>query len=221
MTTTKHRVLSLAAVAALGFALASCTGGTDGDETTAPDAGPESGAEQTETAGTDDSEGEAATTDGATATAAATGPECLIGTWEMTADAAEAQILAMFGGEGEVTVEGTQTIVFDGETYSATADSSGTFDVEAEGARVQGSVVSQGTFVMQYTADDAELTFGDVVSAEGSVVTEVAGAEQEIGFAETAELLTGTSQQYTCTDTELTIVSSGAGIEIEQTYTRT
>jgi hypothetical protein len=207
---SKNRLLSIAAVAALGFTLASCAGG-EGDENTAPDAGSGSTTEQTEAA-----ESEAATTD----EAAATGAECLIGTWEMTPEAAEAQALAALGGEGEITVEGTSTVTFDAETYTLTSDVSSTFDVTMEGTPIQGTTTTQGSYVMGYTADDTTVTFGDVVSADGAIVTDMGAGPTEIDFATSAEAATGLSQTYTCTDTELTMVSSVGGVELEQVYTR-
>lgn len=220
VTTTTNRYLILAAAAALSVTLASCSGDSGGEETSSPD----SGAEQT-TADDGETSAEETTDAGDDGAAGGSGAECLVGTWTITPEALEEQILASYGGNGEVSVEGTNTVTFDGETYTADFDSTATFDVEMEGVPFQGSTASEGTFVVSYTADDSTVSFGEVQTAEGTITTDVGGQQQELPLDQTASALEGFTQDYTCTDTELTIITSvpaadGSESEVEQVYTR-
>lgn len=217
MTTTKNRFLYLAAATALGLTLASCAGGGEGDETTAPEG---DATEQTDGDDTAEGDGE----DGGDV--AAGGAECLVGTWEMTPEAMEEQVLAQMGGEGEVSVEGTTEMTFDGTTLTSEAANTASYSAEVEGTAIEGSTETDGVFVVNYTADDSTLTYGEVVSAEGTVTVTVAGTSQEQDFASSAELLPGQEVAYTCTDTELTLnlemdnPAGGSPITVEQTFTR-
>ncbi|WP_156253810.1 hypothetical protein [Pseudactinotalea terrae] len=213
MTITKNRFLYLAAATALGLTLASCSGDSGADETT--DSGNEGGeqttSEQTDAGSGNEDEG---------GDAAAAGPECLIGTWEMTPEAMEEQVLAQLGGEGEVSVEGTSTMTFDGTTATTEVNSSSTTSVEVEGTTVESASTTDGTAVINYTADDQAITYTDVVSAEGTVSVQIGDTTQEADFAETADQMGGQSVTYTCTDAELTLTTELAGVEFSQTLTR-
>lgn len=213
MTITKNRFLYLAAATVLGLTLASCSGDSGADETT--DSGNEGGeqttSEQTDAGSGNEDEG---------GDAAATGPECLIGTWEMTPEAMEEQVLAQLGGEGEVSVEGTSTMTFDGTTATTEVNSSSTTSVEVEGTTVESASTTDGTAVINYTADDQAITYTDVVSAEGTVSVQIGDTTQEADFAETADQMGGQSVTYTCTDAELTLTTELAGVEFSQTLTR-
>lgn len=223
VTTTKNRFLYLATATVLGLTLASCSGDTGGDETT--DAGEDTTTtEQTEGAGdegegatTDEGEGESGDDGGETS---ATGAECLIGTWEMTMDAMEEQVIAQLGGDAEVSVEGTSTMTFDGTNVTSEAHNSSEYSADVQGTAVEGSTETDGTIVVSYTADDATLTYVDVVSAEGTITVTVAGTTQEQDIADTAEMMSGQTQNYTCTDTELTLSTEMEGMEYSQVFTR-
>ena len=217
VTTTKttNRFLYLAAATALGLTLASCSGDGGGEETGGAEGGGDATTEQTDDATT---EGDDATEDGGGAAAA--GPECLVGTWEMTSEAMEEQALAQTGGEGEVSVEGTSTMTFDGTTVTTDQDSTSSFSFEVEGTTTEGSTTTDATIVMNYTADDATLTYANVVSADGSIIITAADTTQEQDAAEVAELQAGQTLNYTCTDAELTLSSEMADIEISMTFTR-
>lgn len=219
---TKNRFVYVAAAAALGFTLASCSDG--GEESPTVD---ESGTtvEQTDDTAGDGSGDDGTETEGAEEggeDAAAAGPECLIGSWQLTPEAMEEQVRAQVGDEAEVSVEGTSGISFDGETSTTSVDSSSTYSISAEGATVEGASETQGTMVIGYTADDATITYTDVVSAEGAVSLTIGGATQELELADTAAAMSGQTVGYTCTDSELTLTTTIAGLDIqlEQTFTR-
>jgi membrane-bound inhibitor of C-type lysozyme len=215
VTTTKNRFLYLAAAAALGLTLASCSGDAGADDTA--DSGAEG--EQTTSEQTEESGDEAADDDGGDA-GAPTGPECLVGTWEMTPEAMEEQVLAQLGGEGEVSVEGTSTMSFDGTTVTTDVDNSSTTSIEVEGTTVESATTTDGTVVINYTADEQTITYTDVVSAEGTVSVQIGDTSQEADFAETAGQMADQSVTYTCTDDELTITTEMASVSFSQTLTR-
>lgn len=214
MTITKNRFLYLAAATVLGLTLASCSGDSGGDGTTGSgNEGEQTTSEQTDADAGSGDEGEGGD-------AAAAGPECLIGTWEMTPEAMEEQVLAQLGGEGEVSVEGTSTMTFDGTTATTEVNSSSTTSIEVEGTTVESASTTDGTAVINYTADDQAITYTDVVSAEGTVSVQIGDTTQEADFAETADQMGGQSVTYTCTDAELTLTTELAGVEFSQTLTR-
>lgn len=216
MTKTKNRFLYLAAATALGLTLASCSGDTDGGETDAPE-GDATATEQTDDAATDD----AATEDeGADDAAASGGAECLIGTWEMTAEAMEEQVLATLGGEGEASVEGTSSMTFDGTTLTTAQDNTSSYSGEISGTAIETETTTDATIVVNYTADDAVLTYVDVVSAEGTISSTISGTTQEQDVADSAGAMAGMTQGYTCTDTELTLTTEAADLEVSLTLTR-
>lgn len=217
MTTTKTRYVFVAAAAALSLSLAACSGDS-GDEGTT-DTG---GGEETSAEATDETE---ETTEETTEAAASGGAECLIGSWEITPEAAEEQVLALIGGEGEVDVSGTSTLSFDGTVYSALFDTEANLSIDVEGTTTEGSAISDGALEMEYTADDSTFTFGDVVAAEGGQTTTLAGESLEIPFEDSAAALSGTSQEYSCDGDELTVTVALPGVEgetsFDQVYTRT
>lgn len=218
MTTTKTRFVFVAAAAALSLSLAACSGDSGDEGTTDTGGGEETSAAEA----TDEAEETAEET---TEAAASGGAECLVGSWEITPEAAEEQILAAYGGEGEAEVSGTSTIEFDGTVYTAVSDTEASFDVEFQGTPLEGTTASDGTLEIEYTADDTTVTFGEVVAADGTVVTTVGGQDLEIDFAETAGALSGQTQDYVCDGDELTVTTTLAGaeeeLELEQIYTRT
>ncbi|GAB2598774.1 hypothetical protein GCM10027067_07270 [Pseudactinotalea suaedae] len=218
VTTTKttNRFLYLAAATALGLTLASCSGDGGGEETSGAEGGGDATSEQTEETTT---EGDEETEDAGGGDAAA-GPECLVGTWEMTPEAMEEQVLAQLGGEGEVTVEGTSTMTFDGSTMTTDAQNSSSYSAEVEGTAVEGATTTDATVVVSYTADDTTLSYDEVVSAEGAISVTVAGTTEEQDIADTASAMAGQTQNYTCTDAELTLSIEMQGMEFSQTFTR-
>lgn len=214
-----NRLLFLAAAAVLGFTLASCTSG--GDAPASDSSG--STAEQNDGTATTD----AATEDGDDSTesgdaAAASGPECLVGMWEMTPEAMEEQVLAQTGGEGAIDVEGVSTISFDGETSTTDIDTSSTYSVTVQGSVVEGGSDTNGTIVIGYTADAESITYGDIVSTEGTVSVTSGGTTQDVDIAETAAMMPGQVLTYTCSDTELSLTSTIPVIDAElvQVFTR-
>lgn len=222
VTTTKNRFLYVAAAAALSLTLASCAGDGDGEETGAPE-GDGTTTEQTDD-GADDTEGDEGTTEDDGGDVAAGGAECLVGTWAMTPEAMEEQVLAQMGGEGEVSVEGTTEMTFDGTTVTSEANNSASYSTEVEGTAIEGSTETDGVFVVNYTADDTTLTYGDVESAEGTVTVTVAGTSQEQDFADSANLLPGQEVEYTCSDSELSLTMTsdvnGETFTVTQVFTR-
>lgn len=219
-TKTTHRILSLAAVTVLGLTLASCSGDTGGgDETSGGDGGATTEqADDTTTEGDDTADDETAEDEGDGA--AAGGAECLIGAWSISPEAMEEQVVAQLGGEGEASVAGTTTMTFDGTTVTTNQSTTSSYSGEIEGIAVETETTTDGVIVVNYTADDAVLTYADVVSAEGTVSVTVGGATQEQDIADTASLMTGQTQSYTCTDSELTLTTDVTGFDVTVTLTR-
>lgn len=203
----------LAAAAALSFTLASCSNDSgDGEATT--DGG--SSAEETTDAAAEE------TTEAAEDDAAASGgAACLIGSWEMTPDAMEEQVLAAYGGEGEVTAEGTVSLTFDEDSLSQTSDNSASYSVEMEGTTIEGSSEANGSMEIAYTADDTTITYGEVLASDGgTTISSPTTGDIEVTFADAAAALNGTTMTYTCSDAELTTTTAAGGVELVQTYTR-
>lgn len=215
------RLLPLLAAAALGTTLAACSdpAPTPSDGTAASDDTAQSDA--TAPAGaTAPADGDATeTADGSSDGAAA----CLVGTWQMTPEAMEQQVLAQLGAEGEVEAEGTSTMTFDAGTATIETDSTSAFSIPTDaGVTAEGDARTSGSMVLGYTADDTTITYTEVVSAEGTTTFTINGESNEVDLAETAALMTELTYDYTCTDAELTLTSEipGLGLEVEQTLTR-
>lgn len=222
-TTRTSRYLTIAAAAALSLTLASCTGSDEsGDESTSADE--TTAAEQTDD---DEQSGDAETTEAETTEdedegddSASGGAECLLGSWEMTADAMQEQVLAQLGGEGDVSVEGTSGMQIEADQLTRTDDFSSTSSIDMDGTAIDGNTTSDGSYTVAYTADGSTITYGEVASAEGAVTVDISGSQQEISFADSAAALAGMSMTYTCSDSELTLTSDVAGAEFSQTFAR-
>lgn len=227
MTTTKTRFLALAAATTLGLTLASCSSSDSTDDTTT-----DGGAVAETDDAVDTETGDAETGDsGGTA---ASGPDCLIGTWEITEESLAEQTAATLGDGVEVDVTGGASVTFDESTVRNESDSSSTFSGDIEGVELSGSSTANGFYTVEYTADDSSISLGELVEADGGTTVEqtVAGQTQEleISFEESAGLLGQISQDYECSDSELTLtteVAAGGGAEgagepvaVSVTYTR-
>lgn len=209
MRTVTH-TLATAAVAALCLALSACTGDADDDPTAT---GQSSVSPEESTLPEEPTAIEDATP--------VSGPECLIGTWELPAGALEEQTLAQLGGTGEVDAEGSSSITYDGATQTTTTDSRATYDAELDGVSSAGSTEAVGTFVTGYTADEDSITVGDVVSAEGGItITDETSGTLELPFSDTASAQVGVTQRYACSADELTLITEIADTSVEQTLTR-
>ncbi|WP_454293572.1 hypothetical protein [Salana multivorans] len=218
----RTRTLStLGAAAALALTLAACSGG---DSTTT---------EETSDAATaaEETSSEAAPEETATeeesseeAPPAASGDlaSCIIGTWEMDTSAIQEEMKQMMGdaAEMEMTVDGYSRVIIDASTWTSDVDTTASFSMSLGEQAMEGSSVTKGTMVVEYSLEGDQLTQTNVVSAEGEAVTTVAGQEQSVDFASTAEAALGIPQTVTCDDTTMTLTAEAEGISMTQRFAR-
>ncbi|UZN02422.1 hypothetical protein [Cellulomonas sp. S1-8] len=169
-----RRTSALALATTTALLLTACTAGSqDGDE---PAATTDGTTPATEAPATEAPAGEAPAADAsddeplAPATA-----ECLLGTWELDLAAMQDDLRRMASaGGGAVTVEvtGTSTYEFaEGGRFTSTVDSSSTVAMSADDSDLTSSSVSTGVLTGAWALDADSLVISDVDTSELEVAT--------------------------------------------------
>ncbi|WP_454299378.1 hypothetical protein [Salana multivorans] len=212
---------TLGAAAALALTLAACSG--DNGSTTEETSDAATAAEETSSeAAPEETATEEETSEEAPPAASGDLAQCVLGTWEADTDAMQDSMAQMLGdtGEVEMTVDGFSNVTIDETTWTSDVDSTANFTMTVGEQTMEGSTVQKGTMVVEYTLEGDQLTQTNVVSAEGEAVTTVAGQEQSVDFASTAEAALGIPQTVTCDDTTMTLTAEAEGISMTQRFAR-
>lgn len=206
------RRASVAALA-LSLVLAACSDPKPGSSTTATE---EPGAQEQPTAESTpspDATTEASPTEEPTREVAVTGPECLIGTWKLTAE----QMQAFFDsieGPTEFLVEGDSNFEFTADTYEYTPDLSLTVSL----AGMEGTGSMTGSVSGSYTTANGVITTSDdthdidMSIKVGSIETD--GSDITEGFLSLSPI---NSAAFECRSDLLTITwqNGGDGIDLD------
>lgn len=225
-TLTPRPVLAVLATAALAVVLTACSGSSDGDATAAPTATPT--ADEAESTAAE--EPTSASAEGSTAAeapaAAGDVASCMLGDWEMDTDAMKAQVEQMLGGAAaDMSVDGWSRMSIDATTIASEVDTTATFATESDGTAMTGESVTKGSNAFSYSLSGDVLTYGELISADGTVTSTVtvgdaAPQTTEMSFADVGALSAGTSLTVACADDTLTFTTDAAGTPIVQTFAR-
>ncbi|WP_313555013.1 hypothetical protein [Miniimonas arenae] len=223
-TLTPRPVLAVLATAALAVVLTACSGSSDGDATPAATAAPT--ADEAESTAADEPTVAEESTSAEAPAAAGDVASCMLGDWEMDTAAMKEQVEQMLGGAAaDMSVDGWSRMTIDATTVASEVDTTATFATESDGTAMTGESVTKGSNAFSYTLAGDVLTYGELISADGTVsstVTVGTAAPQttEMSFADVGALSAGTSLTVACADDTLTFTTDAAGTSLVQTFTR-
>ncbi len=216
MRTRKLTVVA-AGAAALGLFLSACGGGDDTEE---PAGGTDEDTSEQEDEGgveeeAEEDDAEVAEDEAAEDEAAAggEGAECLIGTWSATGEDLESQIGDLGEGEESVAVEGEVVLTIDETTYTQVSDMLAESEVEGQPV----SFALDATVTFSYTATDEAITFDEMNDVQGTFSASQGDETMDVEANELFAELEGTSVNYQCSDTELSVQVDDTNAQV---YTR-
>lgn len=203
MRLSNSRAFALAAAGALALTMTACGSSEEESETASPTS------EETEPAPEE-------TTEEAPEETAAGGGECLIGTWGIGQEDIAAQTEQQLGTDVDVSVQGTNTIVFDESSMTQTADVTAEYSGTVEGAEIEGTDVTNGFYQLAYTLEsDTSYVYGELIDADGSISSEGTFGGQpldvELPYSEVATTFVGQTVEFDCSEDTLTLTLVDAG----------
>lgn len=193
MTTRSHRFAALAAAAALTVGLAACTSDEAEEEAT--------GEATTQASATETASADAQAEDLAT---------CIVGTWDADDSLLPPNNVSLEDG---VEAEGSASLslTFDETTVTVEESSDVTYSGEDdELGAVSRTEIVEGTATLEYTTTQDTITYGELLSAEGSATSTTTQGEEdptteEVDYADTVASQADSERGATCTAETLTL----------------